>query len=86
MRQCGDTASDVTLNLTVKQPVSTSISATACGSYTWNNEVYTTNGEYVQTFQAANGCDSVVILTLTINPVYDPMLSVVSHGLRTSMP
>jgi hypothetical protein len=40
---------------------------TACDSYTWNDSVYTLSGDYTQTFTAANGCDSVVTLHLTIN-------------------
>lgn len=32
--------------------------------YTWNTQTYETIGDYVQTFTAANGCDSVVTLHL----------------------
>jgi len=48
-----------------------SFSASACGSYTWNDHTYTQSGTYTQTFTAANYADSVVTLTLTIydNPV-----------------
>ncbi|MBR6551153.1 MAG: hypothetical protein IKT71_08145, partial [Paludibacteraceae bacterium] len=40
---------------------------TACDSYVWNGETYTESGEYTYTTTAANGCDSVVTLHLTIN-------------------
>jgi hypothetical protein len=40
---------------------------TACDSYTWNGETYTQSGDYVYTTTAANGCDSIVTLHLTIN-------------------
>ena len=57
----------VTLVLTVNQPVATTVIATACESYTWNNTVYNTTGSYTQTLTAHNGCDSTVTLNLTIN-------------------
>ncbi|MBR0055638.1 MAG: C10 family peptidase [Bacteroidales bacterium] len=59
--------STVTLNLTVLPHSSSSFSATACDSYTWNNETYYESGDYQQLFVAANGCDSTVTLHLTIN-------------------
>ncbi len=55
------------LNLTVNPTVYTEEHITACDSYTWNGETYTQGGEYVYTTTAANGCDSIVILHLTIN-------------------
>jgi hypothetical protein len=52
-------------------PIATSISQTECGSYTWaaNNTTYTNSGIYTATLTTANLCDSVVTLTLTINPL-----------------
>jgi len=41
--------------------------ATTCDVFTWNGQTYTQSGDYVQTFQGANGCDSVVTLHLTVN-------------------
>ena len=44
------------------------ISNSICGGpYLWNSQSYSTSGTYTQTFQAVNGCDSVVNLNLTIN-------------------
>ena len=40
---------------------------TACVQYTWNDQTYTESGECVQSFTAANGCDSMVTLYLIIN-------------------
>ncbi|MDD4847804.1 MAG: T9SS type A sorting domain-containing protein, partial [Bacteroidales bacterium] len=57
----------VTLHLTINESEIYEFAATDCDSYTWNNEIYTTSGDYVQTFQNALGCDSVVTLHLTIN-------------------
>ncbi len=56
----------VTLHLTINQPVSTSVTETACESFTWNGNTYTQSGDYQMTLTAANGCDSVVTLHLTI--------------------
>ena len=42
-------------------------SATDCDSYEWNGQTYTQSGEYTYTTTAANGCDSIVTLHLTIN-------------------
>ncbi len=60
-----------TLNLTILQPTSSTVTATACDTYTWaeNGTTYTTSGTYsvVSTGANAVGCDSTVILNLTIN-------------------
>ena len=56
-----------TLHLTINPSVTELVEATACDFYTWNDSTYTTSGEYIQTFTAANGCDSVVTLHLTVN-------------------
>ncbi|MEJ6695610.1 MAG: PKD domain-containing protein [Chitinophagales bacterium] len=42
---------------------------TICGGpYVWNNTSYANSGSYNQTFQLQNGCDSIVILFLTVYP------------------
>jgi len=54
---------------TITQPalIANSTNATACDSYSWNGNTYTTSGAYSTTYLAANGCDSVYTLNLTIN-------------------
>ncbi len=47
--------------------ITNEITETACDSYTWNTETYTTSGDYTQTFTIATDCDSIVTLHLTIN-------------------
>nr|WP_294861220.1 T9SS type A sorting domain-containing protein [uncultured Fluviicola sp.] len=44
--------------------------ASECNSYTWaaNNTVYSNSGIYSHTLSNDEGCDSIVILDLTINP------------------
>ena len=55
------------LHLTVNPTVRTEETITACDSYTWNGQTYTQTGAYTYTTTAANGCDSIVTLHLTIN-------------------
>ena len=49
------------------QPIYTEETVTACDSYDWNGQTYDKSDDYVYTTTAANGCDSVVTLHLTIN-------------------
>lgn len=45
------------------------ITDTTCFSYTLNTQTYTASGNYTQTLNNINGCDSVLLLDLTINTV-----------------
>ena len=55
-------------------PSLTEINVERCAAYTLDGETYTESGDYVQTLHDVNGCDSVVLLHLTITnngiPVY----------------
>ena len=57
------------LNLTINQSTSSSISQTALDSYTWpvNNQTYTTTGAYTTVIPNASGCDSTITLNLTMS-------------------
>ncbi len=61
----------VTLNLTINHSTTGTDVITACNSYTWINGVTYTTSNNTATFNiaggAANGCDSLVTLNLTIN-------------------
>ena len=57
----------VTLNLTILNSTSDSVSATACDSFTWNGTTYYQSGGYTYQTQNAVGCDSTATLLLTIN-------------------
>jgi len=48
--------------------VTTSVSESACGSYTWsaNGQTYTNSGSFTETVLASTGCDSTITLNLTI--------------------
>jgi gliding motility-associated-like protein len=60
----------VTLTLTVKQPVSSTINASLCAGekYTINGTGYTTPGTYQISLKTTAGCDSIINLTLTSKP------------------
>jgi len=59
----------VTINLTINQPTLFTDVQSACESYTWINGVTYTESNSIakDTLVAANGCDSIVSLDLTIN-------------------
>jgi len=49
------------------RPSFSNATASACGSYFWNDSTYTTSGFHTFTTANVNGCDSVAILDLIIN-------------------
>ncbi|MBP5710809.1 MAG: T9SS type A sorting domain-containing protein [Bacteroidales bacterium] len=63
------------LNLTIKPGATDFIEVEAPNSYTWaiNGETYTQSGIYEYSTVTADGCDSTVILALTI---YDPTIGI----------
>ena len=67
----------VTLNLTVNPVESTNLSAAICEgtTYTENGFNVSEAGTYTQNLQTVNGCDSIVTLTLTVNPVADTTIA-----------
>ena len=63
----------VSMTLIVNQIYSESDSRTICASelpYTWNGVTFTEAGTQTATLPTVNGCDSVVTMTLTVNPIY----------------
>jgi hypothetical protein len=48
------------------QPVTNEVEASACGSYDYNGNTYTSSGIYESTFTTPAGCDSIVSLVLEI--------------------
>ncbi len=59
----------ITVNLTINESTSSTISATVCDSYESpsGNYVWTSSGTYQDTIANAAGCDSVITIDLTIN-------------------
>ncbi len=76
----------VTLNLTIHNSASGIDFITACDSYTWLDGNSYTESTDIPTFNieggAANGCDSLVTLNLTVNSVSD--LSISADGATIS--
>ena len=61
----------VTLQLSLVQPSSSSISASICAgdTYDFNGQSLSVSGQYSLTIPSVFGCDSIVQLTLTVNPL-----------------
>jgi hypothetical protein len=72
------------LHLTVHYSTDTTFYETVCDSYTWlqTGKTYTKSGLYYDSLQTVYGCDSVVILDLTIlQPTEgEPQVEYVCHG------
>ncbi|MEE1226012.1 MAG: hypothetical protein UHM08_02800, partial [Bacteroidales bacterium] len=67
----------VTLNLNVNPVYNTDLFASICEGEVYNENGFNVNeaGVYSHTLQAVNGCDSVVNLTLSVNPIFNTNLS-----------
>ncbi len=61
----------LTINLTIESSNTGTLTATACNSYKSpsGNHTWTTSGTYTDILVNAVGCDSVLIITLTINAI-----------------
>ncbi len=57
----------ITLSLTLNYSSNSSETVTACDSYTWNGQTYTTSGTQTYAYTSTEGCPSVDTLYLTIN-------------------
>ena len=58
-----------TLHLTINYSTRDTIVETATNSYIWNGNTYTESGEYLFEGQTEAGCDSIIVLQLTITQV-----------------
>lgn len=66
-------SSSATVEVDVKPVFTSNNPQTICSgdSYTFNGHTYSSPGNYNDTLTAMNGCDSVVVTQLTVNPVYN---------------
>jgi gliding motility-associated-like protein len=64
--------SEITLQLTILAPDTVEIEEHAGQSFVWNGVTYTEDGVYTQYFNNQYGCDSTVILTLTLDGGVSP--------------
>ncbi|MFM7700048.1 MAG: hypothetical protein ACKO7V_04570, partial [Bacteroidota bacterium] len=60
----------ISLTLTVRPNSASAVSAGICQGqpFAFGTQTLSTAGNYTRTIQAANGCDSVITLTLTVSP------------------
>ena len=56
-----------TLDLTINNSSSSTVTITACDSFDWDGVTYDSTGMYTNVYTGTNGCDSTVTLDLTIN-------------------
>lgn len=63
----------LTVHLEIKEHVINNVSRTICegDNVLIGVNEYGQSGIFIDTFPSANGCDSIVILDLTVNPVFD---------------
>lgn len=74
------------VTVTVNYASDTVISTTVCNSYTLNSETYTESGIYTQYLTNSFGCDSVIVLKLSINNLPStPVLSVEDDRITTPL-
>ena len=66
---CGDASQD--LALTIHPLQNTEFEMSACGSYSWNGIEYSEAGDYEQTLPSIYGCDSTVVMHLTLIDAYN---------------
>ena len=68
--------------MTINQSETVEETITACDSYVWNGQTYTESGTYTYTTVAANGCDRIETLYLTINKsvVGEPLVVEICPG------
>ncbi|MBE7174340.1 MAG: gliding motility-associated C-terminal domain-containing protein [Williamsia sp.] len=72
LTSAGGCDSIVTLELTIKPVVTSTVNRTVCTSqlpFSWNSRRITAAGTYKDTLTSTEGCDSIVTLTLGVSPV-----------------
>ena len=71
MSEFGCSDADHNLLLTIYPLQHTEIEMASCGTYTWNGIAYNEEGFYEQTLQSSHGCDSTVVMHLTMVDAYN---------------
>ena len=66
---CGDASHD--LVLTIHPLQHTEFDMASCGTYTWNGTEYNEEGDYEQVLPSIYGCDSTVVMHLTMVDAYN---------------
>ncbi|MBI3235507.1 MAG: lamin tail domain-containing protein [Bacteroidetes bacterium] len=86
LTNAGGCDSIITINLSINNKTTSSISSTTCGSYKSPSGKYTwtTSNTYIDTIKNANGCDSVITINLTISNKATSSISAKTCGSYTS--
>jgi PKD repeat protein len=81
----GGCDSIVTLNLTVNPALTGSFTKAICAgdNFVFNGQSLTAQGSYKDTIQTSGGCDSIVTLVLTVNPLPTPTVTQNGNVLST---
>lgn len=78
----------ITLNLSLIPPIVTSLSASICegDQFQLGDSTFVESGNFDYTFQAANGCDSIVQLQLAVvDQIFSPVSSTICVGESLSI-
>lgn len=83
--RAGETWASVTPAAASSCATYNTMTATACNTYSLNNQTYSTSGTYIQTLANANaaGCDSIINLNLTIHQPTSATINVTNCGPYT---
>lgn len=75
--EIGCSATSETVTVSTKPTYHETDEVTICGneSYVFGTQTLTESGEYTEVFQSILNCDSTVVLTLNVNPVYDMVVN-----------
>lgn len=74
----------VTLDLTITNSTTSTLTETACDSYSLNGQTYTATGSFTQTLTNHLGCDSTITLNLTVLPTLVPVATLNSDNSITA--
>ncbi|MBI5218848.1 MAG: gliding motility-associated C-terminal domain-containing protein [Bacteroidia bacterium] len=84
------TGNNETATITVNPTFSAPVNAVICQGQTYtlpDSAVVSTAGTYITTLQTTNGCDSIFVTTLTVNPVYNiPVDAAICQGQTYTLP
>ena len=67
---CGDSVYELNLVIGHASIIAKDTFIACADSYTWNNRVYTVSGDYDSLFVNGDGCDSLAMLHLVLNPSF----------------
>ena len=67
----------VSVSVTINPPLASGFSESICAgqSYMFNGQARTASGTYYDTLTASTGCDSIITLTLNVNPLPLPVVN-----------